>query len=337
MSLLAPTISLLHVANTGNLAQIFVLSSLLYLLVANYWRSGFLAVLAIIYLLLAPYSYLLYCGKGMVTLSVYAIGGSAVAIALAHFLGQHFPGKQFLWSALRRVAWINQLALLLFIAMDSQQMLEEQIFITVALALVNSIFFAAIFVRWRIYLASAIFYFLLSYYLIVYSWSCTIWDFYTVPIGLIVLGLGVYREQRKTTYPLHQDCYLLGLLLILFPAFLQSYRGWYAHLPEPGLTNLYHSIFLSLESLALMLFGIYRKRLVFFATGLIFLIADASLVIFTYVEFGRIHQGVWWGLLGIILIVSAWLLEYHRARAKELADKLVQQHRKWWQELISWD
>ena len=63
-SLLAPVISLLHVANSGTLAQILALSFLLYLLVANYYRSGFLAVLAAIYLVLTPYSYLLHWGKG---------------------------------------------------------------------------------------------------------------------------------------------------------------------------------------------------------------------------------------------------------------------------------
>ena len=272
----------------------------------------------------------------MLALSSYAIIGGAIIIALTHLFARHFPRREFLWSALRRVAWVNQLALLLFITVDSQQMLDEHILITVGLALINSIFFAVFFLQQRRYLASAIGYFLLSYYLLVYSWSITVWDFYTVPLGLLLIALGVYLEQRKRPYPLYQDCYLSGLLLILLPALVQSFRGWYAHLPEPGLSNLYHSIFLSLESLALMALGIYRKRLVFFLTGLIFLVGDVLLVICTYVEFGRIHQGVWWALLGIVLIVAAWFLEYHRARAKDLADKLVQHQRKWWQKLQSW-
>ena len=33
---------------------------------------------------------------------------------------------------------------------------------------------------------------------------------------------------------------------------------------------------------------------------------------FTYVDFGTIPQAVWWGTLGALLIVSAWLLEYKK-------------------------
>ena len=155
-----------------------------------------------------------------------------------------------------------------------------------------------------------------------------------------LLGIGVYLESRYKGTKVHQELYLLGLLLILVPSLIQSHKGWYAHTNYPGgepYQNLYHSIFLSLESLFLLLFGMYKKRTVFFFTGFVFLTADALLMLLCYVHFGNIPQAIWWATLGVLLILSAWFLEYERKKGGLIGAMISEKRKKLMDELKSWN
>ena len=87
--------------------------------------------------------------------------------------------------------------------------------------------------------------FLFSYYVIVQSWSLTVWEFYTIPFGLAMVGVGYYLQIRQKQYRIHNDIILVGLLFILLPTLVQSYQSWFAHLrvQVSPYRHLYHSIF----------------------------------------------------------------------------------------------
>ena len=91
------------------------------------------------------------------------------------------------------------------------------------------------------------------------------------------------------------------------------------------------------ESLIILLIGAYRKELLFFFTGLTFLLADVTLVLFAYVHFGAIPQSIWWAGLGVLCISSWVIVEYKKEWLSDIRKYLSEKKSKWREDLKTWN
>ena len=80
VSLIAPVISIIHTTDTGTLASLLFLSSVVYLVMSSWLRSSWIASLGWAYLVLAPYSLLMRMNSEYWVLGIYSIAGDRKSV-----------------------------------------------------------------------------------------------------------------------------------------------------------------------------------------------------------------------------------------------------------------
>jgi hypothetical protein len=331
--LLAPLLSLSKNQNTLSLCLLLFLSSLFYGIAAHAIQEKLLAFSSLCFLLL---SFLAMCSY----FSFHVHSFMLVSVLMAQiFLYIPILTKNTcheIWhQALIKNGYISYaIFCFLFLAIP-----HASLYYPIALSLISAILFLFLYFFTQKHLALAAISFFLSYYATLFSWSIYVWEFYTIPLGMFFLLLGYILEKSNKQSDAHNDCFLLGILLILLPTLFQSYSGWFDHLAPLGISpykHLYHSLFLSIESIILILYGTIQKRLIFFFSGLLFLLSDICLLLFAYVNLGIIPQAIWWASLGFLLILTGWLLEYRRETLKCLFSSITKHCQNSFLELKTW-
>lgn len=335
VAVLAPTIALYQTQGNISLSILMLITSIGYGLITRFFPEfgmHFLSVACFIVALFSLGNYFHWSQQAFMLL--------AVVIAQLLFYATAFYDRlalPSLWAkATEKVAYLTQFVFFaLFLGIP-----QENIYYPVALGLASSILLLLPGLRIKKYLSLAGITFILSYYVTLSSWAVNVWEFYTVPLGVFFLFTGYFFERKRQEEHWHHDFYLVGFLFLCVPSLIQSYYGWFAHLAPIGISpyqHLYHSLFLSLESLAFLLYGVYQKRLLFFFSGIAFLASDLFLLLFSYVHFGIMPQAVWWASLGALLITSAWFIEYRKETLRRIRMYFAEKYRQSMVELKNWE
>ncbi|WP_372367021.1 hypothetical protein [Candidatus Uabimicrobium sp. HlEnr_7] len=332
-AILLPLLSLLHAHNSIHITMLMLLTSGIYLMISYKNRDVFFAQLGFATALVACYSSVAYISFDYESFMVLSITmGIALAYA-SHFMPK--PFSDYAADPLTKIAYSNYLVFAgLFLANTN-----NPVYFTATLAIVNSVAFLLLYLKTQKHLVLASGSFAFSYYVMLFSWATSVWELYTVPLGMIVIAYAFYLH-KKHSFVYYKDVLFVGLLLIFVPTFIQSYHGWFDHLYTSEFTldnHLTHSFFLIIESIVILLFGAYRKELLFFFTGLTFLLADIALVLFTYINFGSIHQSVWWASLGFICLFSWIITEYKKEWLQNISRYIKDSKNKWQEDLKSWN
>ncbi len=338
VAVLSPILSLSQTQSSGNLAIMMLSTSLLYGVGGSLFRDSFLLFLSFASINVGAHALLSFLQLDLWCFFLLAVAMGMIMIYIAEKILLPKEETAYAHQPMVKVAYLSHLAFLAIYLVNS----HVNVFLLAGLTFTASVYYAVLFRQKIPYFALALVNFLFSYYIVIYSWSenVVIWEFYTIPIGFLIIAWGLYLQKDEQKSSFSQDFTLLGLILIMLPTFIQSYYGWFSHLQDQGVSpyrHLYHSIFLSIESLVVLFCAIYARQLTLFLGSLAFLISDALLMIFTYVNFGTIPQAVWWGSLGTILIVSAWAMEYRRDTLVRGKDFLLSKKRKWIHEMKSWN
>lgn len=328
-----PLLSLLHAHEALHITLFMILASTLYLVVGYKHNVAFLGVLGFTTAAMACYSFVAYVSFSYENLLVLSMAMGALLLYATHFAPQKF--SNYVARPLTLVAYGNYAIFLLLFLIDA----NVSVYLVAILTLVNSVGLLYLYARGNQHLLIAGISFAFSYYVILFSWATSVWEFYTVPLGMTIIVYAYYLH-RKHSFDYYKDLLFVGLLLIFVPTLVQSYHGWFDHLYALGVSPYYHlthSFFLVVESLIILLIGAYRKELLFFFTGLTFLLADVTLVLFAYVHFGAIPQSIWWAGLGVLCIGSWVIVEYKKEWLNDIRKYLSEKKSKWREDLKTWN
>lgn len=141
-------------------------------------------------------------------------------------------------------------------------------------------------------------------------------DFFLVPAGLYVLGLGLLARRAKRPAP--QTYFLAGLLLVLTPTFVAA---WQAQ------SGPVHSLLLLTECVAALFYGIAARIKAFVGGGLTFLVA--LLLRETQGMVGHIHWAVYATVLGLGILGSALFFEKRGEEARRWARAAREKLKEW--------
>ncbi len=333
LTLLAPILALSKNQGSLSLSILMFLSGIFYGIVAHKIQEKMLAFLSVSFGVVGIFAMGAYYSFTIDTFMLVAI---VLALLLLYLAAATKSRLAEIWTdAMLKNGYLAHVAFFfLFVGVP-----HASLYYPISLSLVSAILLFVLYRITRKHLGLAALSFFFSYYATLISWAANVWEFYTVPLGLFLLVLGYIFEKSDKEADYHNDCFFLGIVLILLPTLVQSCSGWFAHLAPLGISpykHLYHSLFLSIESLAVLIYGVTQKRLIFFFSGTVFLLSDILLLLFAYVNFGTIPQAIWWASLGSILILSAWLLEYRREMLRRILAYMAKQWNDSVMELKTW-
>ncbi|BBM85142.1 hypothetical protein [Candidatus Uabimicrobium amorphum] len=327
-----PLLSLIHAHASLHITLFMALASVMYLVVGYKQRITLFAPLGLTTAAIACYSFVAFMYFSYENLMILSVMMGVLLLYAAHFIPEKFA--DYAMKPLTLVAYGNYAVFLLLFLVDA----NVSVYLVAVLTLANSVVLLYLYTRSKQHLTVAGVSFAFSYYVILFSWATSVWEFYTVPVGMAMIAYAYYLH-RKHSFAYYKDLLFVGLLMIFVPTLVQSYHGWFDHLYALGVSPYYHlthSFFLVVESLIILLVGAYRKELLFFFTGLTFLLADVTLVLFAYVNFGVIPQSIWWAGLGVLCIGSWVIIEYKKEWLNDIRKYLSDKKSKWREDLKTW-
>lgn len=155
---------------------------------------------------------------------------------------------------------------------------------------------------------------LAAYELMIYHLSIRTVEYYTVPLGLALIGWGfAYREQSEKKGLL----YALGTQIIYIPGLYVSVRETW------GL----HGVFLGCISMILLFAGIKIRSKIIVVFSSIVLVLNGIIQSYSYML--TIPRWVYMASGGTFLIVMGMLFELKRERLQQLGKDLVEKWRDW--------
>lgn len=161
----------------------------------------------------------------------------------------------------------------------------------------------------------AFFTLLFAYYLPCFDRNIKAMDFYLIPLGIYLLGLGFISRRFKEGINAN-PYYLIGLLVIFISSLISSisYGG-------------VHSTVLMAESIFALLTGIYQKNKIFLFLGTIFLIINVFMQ--TFYLLAQIHWAIYATLTGIFLITAGIFFEMKREKLIKWTEQQIEGLKKW--------
>ncbi|NUM33753.1 MAG: hypothetical protein HUU50_04385 [Candidatus Brocadiae bacterium] len=333
VTLFAPILASIKIQSNLSLSILMFFSGIFYGVVAQKIQEKLLAFLSVSFFNIAFFALCFYFAFSVNSFMLLAIVIAQIFLYCAA-IAKNKLGDIWKQALVQNAYASHAVFFFLFVGVP-----HSSLYYPVFLALASALLLFGLYYATQKHLTLASLSFFFSYYGALTSWAVYVWEFYTIPLGLFFLALGYILERSQKESDAHNDCFLLGILLILLPTLAQSCSGWFAHLAPLGISpynHLYHSLFLSIESLVLLVYGITQKRLIFFFSGLVFLLSDIALLLFAYVNFGTIPQAIWWATLGATLIFSAWILEYRREMLKRFMAYISKQYKDSLLELKTW-
>ncbi len=154
-----------------------------------------------------------------------------------------------------------------------------------------------------------------TYFTILQILGINSWEFYLTPLALLVLIWGFEGEyKRKKLLFSYTHTFLVGLLLLFLPSFIQSWDS----------SSFAHALTLTIYCVITLIGGMFLKRKVFFITAVPFLLMNGIYQAF--------HRSASWGVKIFTFIISAavliWLAIYLEKGLKKddnLDDKKLQE------------
>lgn len=155
---------------------------------------------------------------------------------------------------------------------------------------------------------------LAAYELMIYHLNVRTLEYYTVPLGLALLGWGIaYRDESEKKGIL----YALGTQIIYLPGLYISFKETW------GL----HGVFLGCISLVLLFVGIKLRSKVIVVFSSIVLVLNGIIQSYSYML--TIPRWVYMASGGTFLIIMGMLFELKRERLQQLGKDLVEKWRDW--------
>ena len=141
-------------------------------------------------------------------------------------------------------------------------------------------------------------------------------DFYLIPAGLYVLGLGLWARHRAGRNT--PGYFLVGLLLTLTPTFAAAW---------PAASPPVHSVLLLSECVAAVFYGITGRVKIFVGTGFVFLVA--LLLHEAQGVGGHIHWAFYATGFGLLILGSALYFEKRGAAFRRWTQATREKLSKW--------